>query len=83
MHLTKTSVGYCTGSRQFSHMDAGVLKVVGSQKFLNGLPQVFLQQPSDQLVVLRVQRDVYWRQDAMDGHIRDCMTQLPDKLNSL
>lgn len=55
-------------------MDAGVLKVVRSQKFLNRLSQVFLQQPSDQLVVLRVQRDVHRRQDAMEGHIRDCMT---------
>lgn len=64
-------------------MDAGVLKVVRSQKFLNRLSQVFLQQPSDQLVVLRVQRDVYRRQDAMEGHIRDCMTQLPDNGKSL
>lgn len=52
------------------HISAGVLQIVGSQEVFNRLSQVVLQQPSDQLVVLHVQRAVNRRQAAVDGHVR-------------
>lgn len=71
---TKRRLNACVGP----YIAAGVLQVVRTQELLHRLSQVVLQDSSDQLVVLFVQRAVHRRQAAMDGRVGHGVAQLPD-----
>ena len=57
-----------------SHIAAGVLQVVWAEELLYRLPQVVIQEPSDQLVALQVQGAVDGGQAAVNGHVWHCVT---------